>query len=131
MVLCGNLDPAGIFCQLSADEVKACATGLLTVTARHRNFVLSSGCDLPPNTPLDNLEAFLRRQNLRKPLDSRHHALGQTGGNRRTLAVTVGADFIGESLRNGCAAHQHLHLVANAGLLESFNGLFHGGHRGG
>jgi len=58
VVLCGNLDPAGVFCQLSADEVKARAAALLTATANHRNFVLSSGCDLPPNTPLANLDAF-------------------------------------------------------------------------
>lgn len=58
VVLCGNLDPAGIFCQLSADEVSARTISLLAATAGHRNFVLSSGCDLPFNTPLDNLDAF-------------------------------------------------------------------------
>jgi uroporphyrinogen decarboxylase len=58
VVLCGNLDPAGVFCQLNADEVKTRAADLLAATAGHPNFVLSSGCDLPPNTPLDNLDAF-------------------------------------------------------------------------
>lgn len=58
VVLCGNLDPAGVFCQGNADEVKTRAADLLAATARHRNFVLSSGCDLPPNTPLGNLDAF-------------------------------------------------------------------------
>jgi uroporphyrinogen decarboxylase len=58
VVLCGNLDPAGVFCQLSAQEVKARAADLMAATAGRRNFVLSSGCDLPPNTPLGNLDAF-------------------------------------------------------------------------
>ena len=58
VVLCGNLDPAGVFCQLPADEVKSRTAHLLAATAGHRNFVLSSGCDLPPNTPLPNLDAF-------------------------------------------------------------------------
>lgn len=58
VVLCGNLDPAGVFCQLTAEEVKARARALLAATAGRRNFVLSSGCDLPPNTPLGNLDAF-------------------------------------------------------------------------
>lgn len=58
VILCGNLDPAGVFCQLSADEAKKRAANLLAATAGHRNFVLSSGCDLPPNTPLANLDAF-------------------------------------------------------------------------
>jgi uroporphyrinogen decarboxylase len=58
VVLCGNLDPAGVFCQLSAEEVNARTAGLLAATDGHRNFVLSSGCDLPPNTPLANVDAF-------------------------------------------------------------------------
>jgi len=58
VVLCGNLDPAGVFCQLSADEVKSRTTNLLAATASHRNFVLSSGCDLPPDTRIENLDAF-------------------------------------------------------------------------
>jgi uroporphyrinogen decarboxylase len=58
VVLCGNLDPAGVFCQLPAAEVKSRAVNLLAATAGHRNFVLSSGCDLPPDTPLQNLDAF-------------------------------------------------------------------------
>jgi len=58
VVLCGNLDPAGVFCQLSAKEVSARTTGLLAATAGYRNFVLSSRCDLPSNTPLDALDAF-------------------------------------------------------------------------
>lgn len=58
VVLCGNLDPAGVFCQLPADESKARTANLLAAMASHRNFVLSSGCDLPPNTPLANLDAF-------------------------------------------------------------------------
>ena len=58
VVLCGNLDPAGVFCRLSADEVKLRTTDLLAATAGRRNFVLSSGCDLPAGTPLANLDAF-------------------------------------------------------------------------
>jgi uroporphyrinogen decarboxylase len=68
VVLCGNLDPAGVFCQCSADQVKAQAVGLLTATTGHRNFVLSSGCDLPPNTPLGNLDAFFAAVKSAAPL---------------------------------------------------------------
>jgi uroporphyrinogen decarboxylase len=58
VVLCGNLDPAGVFCQSSPDEVKARTTSLLAATAGRRNYVLSSGCDVPPNAPLANVDAF-------------------------------------------------------------------------
>jgi uroporphyrinogen decarboxylase len=57
-VLCGNLDPSGVFCQVSPEETHARATALLSATAAQRNFVLSSGCDIPPNAKLANLDAF-------------------------------------------------------------------------
>jgi uroporphyrinogen decarboxylase len=58
VVLCGNLDPAGVFCQLPPDEVTARAADLLAHTAAHRNYVLSSGCDVPAGAPLASLDAF-------------------------------------------------------------------------
>jgi uroporphyrinogen decarboxylase len=58
VVLCGHLDPTGVFCQLSAPEVQAHALDLLSKTAAHRNFVLSSGCDVPAGAPLANLDAL-------------------------------------------------------------------------
>ena len=64
VVLCGNLDPTGVFVQMIPDEVQAQAGRLLTATAGRKNFVLSSGCDLPPGAPLANLDAFYRALNL-------------------------------------------------------------------
>jgi uroporphyrinogen decarboxylase len=58
VVLCGNLDPAGVFVPLPPAEITAKVKQLLAATAAHRNFVLSSGCDLPPQTPLASLDAF-------------------------------------------------------------------------
>ena len=58
VVLCGNLDPTGVFCQLAPAEVTARAEDLLSHTATHRNYVLSSGCDVPVGAPLANLDAF-------------------------------------------------------------------------
>jgi len=58
VVLCGNLDPTGVFCQLAPAEVTARAADLLSRTAAQRNFVLSSGCDVPVGAPLASLDAF-------------------------------------------------------------------------
>ncbi len=66
VVLCGNLDPAGVFVQLEPAEVKARAGQLLCATAGHRNYVLSSGCDVPASVSLANLDAFYAA------LDERH-----------------------------------------------------------
>lgn len=58
VVLCGNLDPSGVFVQLPPDEVGTRTASLLSEIGNRRNFVLSSGCDLPPGAPLANLAAF-------------------------------------------------------------------------
>jgi uroporphyrinogen decarboxylase len=58
VVLCGNLDPTGAFVQSSPKELAAKTRDLLHATQPHRNFVISSGCDVPPPAPLANLDAF-------------------------------------------------------------------------
>lgn len=54
----GNIDPAGVLKNGSEDEVKKKTEELLLKTAMYKNFVLSSGCDVPPGTPQDNIKAF-------------------------------------------------------------------------
>jgi len=59
-IVCGNIDPASVFVHGTPDTVAAKTRELLTATAGHRNFVISSGCDVPAATPIENLEAFFR-----------------------------------------------------------------------
>ena len=54
----GNLDPVGIFKQSGPGQVKAAALDLLERTASFDNFIISSGCDVPPHVPIDNIIAF-------------------------------------------------------------------------
>jgi len=58
IVLCGNLDPTAVFCQATPAEVTERTRTLLDKTAGFRNFVISSGCDVPPSAKLENLDAF-------------------------------------------------------------------------
>jgi uroporphyrinogen decarboxylase len=58
VVLCGNLDPTGVFVQLSGPEIAGRTASLLHAVQGHRNFVISSGCDVPPSAPLASLDAF-------------------------------------------------------------------------
>ena len=53
-----NLDPVSVFKQGTAESVKQDTIRLLNETAAYPNFILSSGCDTPPHTPLENIEAF-------------------------------------------------------------------------
>lgn len=71
--LCGNLDPAGVFCQSNKEEVRNKTASLLSATAAYRNFIISSGCDLPPNSSLASLDAFyeaVEQFNTRKMVES-------------------------------------------------------------
>lgn len=54
----GNIDPVSVFKDGTADEMRQTVTHLLDSMKNHPNFVLSSGCDTPPHTPLTNIDAF-------------------------------------------------------------------------
>lgn len=58
VVICGNLDPAAVFCHSTPDRVRQATADLLAKTRSFPNVVISSGCDLPPSVTLDRLDAF-------------------------------------------------------------------------
>jgi uroporphyrinogen decarboxylase len=59
VVVCGNLDPVSVFVGTTPASVRDRTMDLLNGVGRdRREFVLSSGCDLPVETPLANIDAF-------------------------------------------------------------------------
>ena len=60
VLVMGNLDPVGIFKNATADEMAAATRSLLERAAGYPNFVVSSGCDTPPEVPFENIEAFYK-----------------------------------------------------------------------
>jgi uroporphyrinogen decarboxylase len=60
VVVIGNICPATTMLSGSPERVGLEVEELLRVMAPHPNFVLGTGCDLPPETPLENIEAFMR-----------------------------------------------------------------------
>jgi len=54
----GNIDPAGTFKLGTAEQVRDRVMELLHQMKGYSNFALSSGCDIPPGTPLENIDAF-------------------------------------------------------------------------
>lgn len=58
LILAGNLDPTAVFHSGTMEQVRTQTSQLLVQTSQYRNFVISSGCDIPPKTPLANLQAF-------------------------------------------------------------------------
>ena len=81
-ILCGNLDPTAVFHGSTPDQVAESTRALLQATQAHDNFVISSGCDLPPGTPIANLERFY--ETVRSPAASHGAADAAAGyGDRR------------------------------------------------
>lgn len=54
----GNIDPAGVIRNSTPDVVKIETKALMERCCKYKNFVIASGCDIPPMTPLENLDAF-------------------------------------------------------------------------
>jgi uroporphyrinogen decarboxylase len=58
LILAGNLDPTAVFHSGTEEQVRTQTSQLLAQTSQNANFVISSGCDIPPKTPLANLKVF-------------------------------------------------------------------------
>lgn len=54
----GNLDPVGVFRYGSRETVRLAVLQLMEETESYGNFVISSGCDIPPGVPLENIDEF-------------------------------------------------------------------------
>jgi uroporphyrinogen decarboxylase len=54
----GNLDPANIMKLGTPDQIEKSTMELLYKTANYKNFVLSTGCDIPAGTSLENIQAI-------------------------------------------------------------------------
>ena len=57
-VVMGNVDPAGTLRLGTPEKVRAETLALLERCSKYPNFVLSTGCDVPPMTPWENIDAF-------------------------------------------------------------------------
>ena len=63
ILLMGNLDPVGILKMATPEKIKKEVLTLLENTSQWRNYVLSTGCDVPPEVPLENIKAFYEALN--------------------------------------------------------------------
>ena len=58
VVVMGNVDPAGVLRMGTPDSVREATCALMERCGTFPNFVVSSGCDIPPLTPWENIDAF-------------------------------------------------------------------------
>jgi uroporphyrinogen decarboxylase len=59
----GNLDPVSLFKDGNPQQMREATLDLLDKMRPYPNFVLSSGCDTPPHTPIANINAFFEALN--------------------------------------------------------------------
>ena len=57
-VVMGNVDPAGVLRQGTPETVREATLAVMGKCCSYPNFVISSGCDILPATPWENLDAF-------------------------------------------------------------------------
>jgi len=60
VVIIGNISPTHVLKDGSVEAVKDATTKLLEKMRPYPNFVLSTGCDVPPEAPLENINAFMQ-----------------------------------------------------------------------
>ncbi len=58
VLVMGNVDPSSIFRNGTADQVREATKHVMQACCSHPNFVISSGCDIPPATNWENIDAF-------------------------------------------------------------------------
>lgn len=54
----GNVDPAGVLREGSPETVREATLSLIENCVAYPNFIVSTGCDVPPMTPWENIDAF-------------------------------------------------------------------------
>lgn len=58
IVVMGNVDPAGQFRNGTTDSIRKETLDIMKACCEHPNFVISSGCDIPPMSKWENIDAF-------------------------------------------------------------------------
>lgn len=54
----GNVDPVSAFRNGTPEKVREDTLRIMETCCKHKNFLISSGCDIPPATPWENIDAF-------------------------------------------------------------------------
>ena len=60
MIAMGNIDPSSQFKNGTPESIYEQTTELMGKCTKYPNFVISSGCDIPPLAPWDNIDSFFK-----------------------------------------------------------------------
>lgn len=60
VLVMGNVDPVGQFRNGTPESIKEDTKRVMSECCAYSNFVISSGCDIPPVSPWENIDAFFQ-----------------------------------------------------------------------
>ncbi len=60
LIAMGNVDPAGQLKNGTVESVYEKTTEVLNACGKYKNYVPSSGCDIPPMSPWENIDSFFK-----------------------------------------------------------------------
>ena len=58
VLVMGNISPVDYFRNGTPDSMKAAVPALIDECGKYPNFIISSGCDIPPLSPWENIDAY-------------------------------------------------------------------------
>ena len=58
VIVTGNVNPVSVLRFGTPEKVREAVTEILTRCGKYKNYMLSTGCDVPPATPWENIDAF-------------------------------------------------------------------------
>ncbi len=62
-IVMGNVDPAGEFRNGTPASIRKSTLDIMEACCKHPNFIISSGCDIPPLSKWENIDAFFEAVN--------------------------------------------------------------------
>jgi len=60
VLVMGNVSPSAQFRNGTPESIYAVTTEILKECSKYKNFIISSGCDIPPMSPWANIDSFFR-----------------------------------------------------------------------
>ncbi|HXK71794.1 MAG TPA: uroporphyrinogen decarboxylase family protein, partial [Clostridia bacterium] len=58
IIAMGNVDPAGQIKNGTVDSIREETLKIMKKCCKYDNFIISTGCDVPPMAPWENINAF-------------------------------------------------------------------------
>ena len=116
VAIIGNLDPVEVVAMASSGFVAESTRELCTTMGILPNFILSTGCALPPATPMENIKAFMEAG--RQTLDTLEGSAAMLRSIALSASLGDGGKTVG-MVEKALQDHVDPLLITHGGLIRS------------